>query len=221
MLQRSELETSRSPSQIQDLIDAVATDRETYPDEDVHQRRGILKVLLEEYLPLSILATNLPGVASARLLVQSNAGPDAVVELSHPGFPPELRVQITVADQDHQEALARELISQGKMVFRNTVKRRSASNRAVIEARGHVLTTPRARAQKRAEVIVAAYTRKVQKYRPATDALLIHVSGAVPPTSDFCWSSHVKQTLEQSGSNPYKWVFATSTPSALLSLVHP
>jgi len=184
-------------------------------------RRGIVKTMLEEYLPLSILAANLPAAVSGRLLAQSNAGADAVLELNDPAFPSELRVQITVADQDHQEALVREKISQGAMVFRNTVKKRSGNDPAVIEEHGRVLTTPKARAQGRAAMIIAAFDRKVRKYRLGTDALLIHVSGVVHSTHDFSWSTHITQAIQQRSSNPYKWVFVSCSPSTLLTVVRP
>lgn len=221
MLQRTDLEVARTGQEMRTLLDSVAKDTVTYPDKDVHLRRGILKVLLEEYEPLAILATTMACVSSARLLDQSNAGPDAVVSFVGPTIDQQLRVQITVADQGHQEALSRELISQGQMVFYNRAKHRDPNDRTKIHEYGPVLTTPRARAERHAQRITEAFQRKVEKYRNGTDALVIHVRGNVQSTHDFDWPTWVEEAISHSTNNPYRWVFLTMTPSQMRTLAHP
>ena len=80
---------------------------ETYPIEDFLKRKGICKVLAEEYLPLVSLAQGLENVKSINLTTYSNNGPDAEISFLDRKI---ATVQITCAHEGKGHALFREKI---------------------------------------------------------------------------------------------------------------
>jgi hypothetical protein len=59
--------------QAKKILDAFFNDTEAYPDVEFLQRKGICKILAEEYSPLVSLAQHLTGAVAVRLLPQGNA----------------------------------------------------------------------------------------------------------------------------------------------------
>jgi len=219
MVDRSDLETKQSPPEMQDLLRGFAEDREAHSDEDVHLRRGVVKDLLEEYSPLCTLAASLPGVLSARLTPPSNDGPDALVEIQSSEGVQELAVQITVANQSYQHALARERLSRGQPVFENTEKIRDPANRTEIHERGRVLTTREASLRAQVAEVVSAVRKKLANFHTGTSVLLVgsriwlNGSGIT-----YCWRSDLKQQIESLASIPYECIYLANGDDELLTL---
>lgn len=219
MIDRSDLEAKRSPPEMQKIRRRFAEDRETYPDEDVHLRRGVFKVFLEEYLPLCTLASNLPGVLSARLMPQSNEGPDALVEIQSSQGIEELAVQITVANQSHQDALARELLSRGQPVFQNTEKVRDPAKKGEIQERGRMLTTRETRLRGQVAEVVAAVRKKLAKFHAGTNVLLVGSRIRLDDSAiAYSWRSDLTERIADLGSIPYGVVYLANGGDELLTL---
>jgi hypothetical protein len=219
MIRRNDLEAKRSPLDMKDLLRCFAEDRETYRSEDVHLRRGIVKDLLEEYSPLCTLATNVAGVLSARLTPPSSDGPDAVVELESAQGVEELTVQITVANQSYQQALARERLSQGLPVLDNTEKYRVPENPNEIGERGRVLTTKEERLRRKVAEVVAAVQKKINKYHERTDILLV---GSRIKLADSCstysWRDDLIGRIDEFNDIPYRSICLANGDDELLTL---
>lgn len=139
-----------------------------FSDADVHQRIGIAKDVIEEYLPLLRLAQTLKLVRSIRLFPQSNQGPDGEIRFwwRYPS-----KVQITCAAEDYQTALMREKLANNEPVFRHQSHCRK--NRERIEASGIALIAPEADVKQRQTRILAAIDRKENNYYPGIDTLLV------------------------------------------------
>ena len=163
--------------------------------------------MLEEFLPLAVLANHLPGVTSARLLAANNQGPDAQVIVTDRSGSQTLAVQITVADQDEQEGLARELLSEGKPVVRNTkrVRRKDRS----IDTVGRSLSTPIEDAKRHADLLVKAVERKIGKFYEGTDLLLVHIDRLQIPPANYDWKSDVADRVAALPRNPYAAVYVS------------
>ncbi len=86
------------------ITDEFRADFTAYPHEDVRMRRGICKVLLEEYCPLVNLAQQIRCVRDVCLTSESNQGPDAEVRR---WLRNTLQIQITCANQGYQRAISR------------------------------------------------------------------------------------------------------------------
>lgn len=219
MVERTDLEISRSPTEMQDLLHSFSEDRQAYSDEDIHLRRGVVKDLLEEYAPLCTLAANLPNVRSARLMPQSNEGPDAIVELQCNQVIREFTVQITVANQSHQEALARERLSQGLPTFANTERVRNPTNKEEIQERGRVLMTREARLRGQVEEVVIAVRRKLRKYHPGTEVLLIGSWIWLDDSSiTYSWRADLKEQIRALGDVPYRSIYLANGDAEFLTL---
>ena len=67
MIERSVLERPTSLHQAERILDEFLTDTIKYPDDDFYMRRGICKVLADEYHPLVRLAQTLHGVRCIKL----------------------------------------------------------------------------------------------------------------------------------------------------------
>ena len=218
MVDRSDLEAKRTPTQMQHLLSCFAEDREACSDENVHLRRGVVKDILEEYSPLCILAANLPGVLSARLASPSINGPDGIVEIESGQEIEELTVQITVANQSHQEALARERLSQGQPVFGSTEKVRDPTNRSEIQERGRVLETREGRLRVQVGEVVNAVRRKLANFYAGTDVLLVSSRIYLDDSGiTYSWRADLRQQVEALGSIPYRRIFLANGDDEFLS----
>lgn len=168
-LERKALENPISLHQANEVVESFCNDRAAYPDADVHLKRGVSKILAEEYCPLVRLAQELWCVRSVRLLPEANAGPDGEIRF---WWHPSSKVQITCAHEGHSRALMREqLLSEG-VVFQNQTRKRDKASGQVVST-GRVLTTPAADLQTRIDRILKTIEAKETKYYPGTDTLLV------------------------------------------------
>jgi 3'-phosphoadenosine 5'-phosphosulfate sulfotransferase (PAPS reductase)/FAD synthetase len=156
MITRNDLEKPRTPNEMKAILDQFSKDQNTYPDQDVHMRKGIIKRLLEEYRPLHVLANDLGEECQARLSLASNEGPDAVIRLKSGK---EITIQITVADQSCMTALGREVLSQGKPMFPNSNKTRAKQTREICQT-GRILDTREGRLRKQVDDVIKAIGKK-------------------------------------------------------------
>lgn len=200
-LTRADLELARTPGEMEALLADYTNDRASYPPADAHLRRGIIKHLLEEYRPLTALVGTLPGISTARLTAQSSAGPDAIIQFTDgkTAF-----AQITVADQSYESALRRERMSEGKVVFEATTAIRNTLTREAGEL-GHALTPPSACLQRHVDAVVSAIEKKVAKFHPGTDMLIV---GAERKRNSLTlpWRDEVRSRLDAIAILPYAQV---------------
>jgi len=203
MTNRQDLEIPRTPAEMKSLIIDFAEDRESIPDAEYHSRRGvakdIVKDIVEEYAPLQVLAEHTAPDCKAYLMPRSNQGPDGVIELSSGES---LRVQITVADQNHQAAMGRERLSEGLVTFPVSKKVRNPRTRAV-EEQGRVFTTRKMRLQEQVTMIAKAVQGKNENYHDGTDILLVSANIVLNDEGlDYSWEEDLRACIARSGS-PY------------------
>ena len=163
------LEQALSLRNAKAVLASFCNDRKTYPDSDVHLRKGIYKALIEEYCPLVRLAKEQCLVRDIRLFPEANQGPDGEIRfwLRRP-----FRIQIVCSNEGYSRALMREILAQGSTVFPNQNRQRDKSTKQVVTS-GRVLKTPTAEIEMRVQRILKAIDKKEQKYYPDTDTLLI------------------------------------------------
>lgn len=148
------------------IIDTFLKDRTSYPDDDFRLRRGICKALLEEYMPLVLLAKAVPGVQSVRLFSASNKGPDGEIRFSDQLS---WRVQITCAHEDYQRGLMREQLQQDGM---------AAGGKRHRDTIGHVVCEPSVfvaddEVEARVKRIRSAVQAKEHNFHKGTDTLIV------------------------------------------------
>lgn len=174
MHQRSELEQLRTLAEMQTIVDIFANYHAEYPSVEVRRRRGIskvVKVIVEEYLPLLLLAKNIPGVISARLNADSNPGPDAVLHFDGGN---QMTVQITCAGESESTALQRELLNDGQAVFATQTTSRDRTT-CKIRQTGRSLTTRTANTLAAIKEVLSAIEKKKDNYLEDTKLLLINM----------------------------------------------
>lgn len=199
MTSRRDFETPRTPAEMKSLVVAIAEDRESIADRDYHRRRGIVKVLVEEYALLQALAEHTAPDCQAYLTPVSHQGPDGVIVLSSEES---LTVQITVADQCHQVAMGRERLSEGNVTFPASERVRNLRTGAIDE-RGRILTTRKARLQEQVTVIATAVKLKNDNFHEGTDILLVGASIFLSDGDlDYNWEEDVRARIAALGS-PY------------------
>lgn len=204
MVTRIELENPRTPDEMEDLLRSYAEDRETYPDEVVHRRIGIIKDLIEEYQMLYAFARYLDNTRTARLSPQSNQGPDGIVEIESRQ---EFAVQITVANQSRQEALTRELLSREQPAFASTEKRKDRRTDPVVE-HGRALTTREARLRRHVQDVVTAIEKKIENFHEGTDTLLVGTRISVDDSGiNYSWKHDLKVQVEGLDNIPYNRLY--------------
>jgi len=135
MIQRAELEQTRSLSEMRLIVKAFANDVNSYRNEDVRRRTGVAKDIAEEYYPLFLLVQHLPHIQAAYLTPRSHPGPDAIVVFADGSSK---SVQITSAGESHSTALQRELLNRGQVVFPNKKAHRAKRLPQIVES-GRVL----------------------------------------------------------------------------------
>jgi len=168
-IERKTLERAISLRKARAIVDCFYNDRMTYPDENVHWKRGVCKILAEEYSPLVRLAHEYCCVRSVRLLPEANPGPDGEIRL---WWRQSSKVQIICANEGYNRALMRELLANGNIGFRHQNRHRDKVTKKVVST-GRALTTPDADIQMRVERILKAINAKEEKYYSATDTLLV------------------------------------------------
>ncbi|MGM0655551.1 MAG: hypothetical protein ACQETR_09575 [Thermodesulfobacteriota bacterium] len=168
-IKRNMLEQFHSLRNAKAFLTSFCNDRETYPDSDVHLRKGICKILIEEYGPLVRLAKEQFLVRDLRLFPEANQGPDGEIRFWFRG---PFRIQIVCSNQGYNRVLMREILSNGCAVFPNQNRQRDKSTRKVVSS-GRVLTTSTADIEMRVQRILNKIDAKEKKYYPDTDTLLI------------------------------------------------
>ncbi|RLB59247.1 MAG: hypothetical protein DRI90_15665 [Deltaproteobacteria bacterium] len=153
----------------QAIVESFSTDRVTYPHRDVHSRKGVCKILIEEFCPLVRLAEEFQHVDHIRLLPEAHQGPDGEIGLRDRE---PLQVQITCSSQSRDRALQREQLRDGKITFTHQHHDRDKSTKRVV-ATGRASTTPAADVQSRVTRIMGAIEAKEEKFYAGTDILLV------------------------------------------------
>lgn len=204
MMKYIDLETPRTPDEMRKFIEAYEKDVETYSNKDVHCRKGIIKDFLEEYCPLYTLVRTFPNVRTARLAPKSNEGPDGIIELKS-GV--EIAVQITVANESHQEALIRERLSRGQSAFATTEKKKNRRTGEIVEC-GRALKTKEERLHGHVQKILIAIKKKIEKFHEGTDTLVVATRISVNDSAvKYSWREDVKERIKSLGAIPYRSVY--------------
>lgn len=205
MIKRSDLEVPRTCEQMTTLFNSYAEDFVTYPSEDVHLRKGIIKDLLEEYRPLCALVCNMPNACRAYLAPQSNQGPDAFIELNSGE---KVTIQITTADQSRQEAMGRKALSRGQSHSKVATKERNRETGEIKQWGGMRLREDRDRELRRwVEAILSAIKRKSANFQEGTEMLLVsHDLWLGSPPANYSWRDDLKDRVRTLDNIPYKYV---------------
>lgn len=169
---RSILEQARPFKEMCSIVSQFLDDPAICSDCEVQYRVGVIKDIVEEYVPLIQLAKVLPGFISARLTPPSYTGPDALLLMSNGS---ELGVQITIAGEGYSTALQREMLTRGKIVFPNQSAYRDKSTKD-IKTSGRILTTRSSNTQKMICEVIFALEKKRSLYRSGSHLLLISTS---------------------------------------------
>jgi hypothetical protein len=199
---RRVLEEAQTFDEMRLIAKQVLEDRTKYSDREIRCRVGVIKELIEEYLPLIQLVRVLPGFTAARLTPQSHEGPDAFLSMSDGS---ELGVQITIAGETHSTALQREMLARGEMVF----PAQSASRKkhtGSIEATGRIVTTKAANTKELIRDVIGALKKKRDCYRSGSQILLISTFyPLITITSD--WSELLSSEMEKVEFSPYDVIY--------------
>jgi hypothetical protein len=168
-LERNALEKPISLRKAKGVVEFFCNDRATYPDPDIHAKKGVSKVFAEEYCPLVRLSQEHWFVRSICLFPEAYAGPDGEIRL---WWRPSSKVQITCANEGYSRALMRELLGRGEIAFSGQSRKRNKATGQVISA-GRAFTTPSTDVQTRIDRILKAIEAKEKKYYPGTDTLVV------------------------------------------------
>ena len=170
-VKRQELERRISLDQASLIIDIFLSDETLYPYDDFLSRRGICKVLAEEYMPLVQLAKALPDVEGLQLFPASNEGPDAEVMFHNKSS---WTAQITCAHESYQMALFREqLLRDGAAM--SGIRQRDKSGRIVS---GRSVFVADKEIEIRINRILSAIQAKEDNYHEGTSTLIVQEAPA-------------------------------------------
>jgi len=195
----------------------VFHDRETYPDSKFHKRKDLLKAILEEYWPLTQLLKCFGEKAKGRLTEHSNTGPDAVVHDEEIQY----FVQITCADQSYKEALNREILSEGQLVFPEQNKVRDKKNNKII-SEGRFLTTRKAKLKSQVLEVEAAINKKVRNFHNGTDYLLVYTNIHLSDMDiDYSWQEDLREKINNIQNMPYKKIYITHKQGVFITSSRP
>jgi hypothetical protein len=179
----------------------------------VRRRTGISKVVIEEYLPLLLLAQNIPGVRSARLTTDSNPGPDAVL-LFDDGS--QAMVQITCAGENEITALQRELLNDGQVVFANQATNRNRRTREITQT-GRILTTRTANTHAAIDEVLSTIERKTRTYWSGTKLLLINMHRSeITMTGE--WQEQLRVAVSTRTDVPYESIYVATAKTCFCVL---
>ncbi len=167
-IDRQELEKPTSLDKAQILIDELLNNRVLNPDSDLLSRRGINKVLVEEYRPLLFLAKTVTGAEYIRLFPDSNKGADGEIIL---GEGKSWNVQITCSYESYQHALMREQLLDEGIAHQGNRHRDIDSGQVVNESHGARPMDQDTMLRK--ERILNAIKAKEDKYHEGTNTLLV------------------------------------------------
>jgi hypothetical protein len=171
---RDTLESPLPLRQAEYLLNEFFNDHNLYPDDEFYMRKGICKVLADEFHPLVRLAQSFWGVRSVFLLPQSNPGPDAKITF---WWRKAAMVQITCSTEDYNNALEREqLFYKGSLLLHQQWKR-DKKTRSIVP-NGKYAFEPSVDVQVRVDRILKAIYEKERKYYSGTAILLIHEDSA-------------------------------------------
>lgn len=213
MHQRSELEQVRTLAEMQTIRDIFTNDHAAYRNAEVLRRKGIAKVIIEEYLPLLLLIQNIPGARRASLTSESNPGPDAVLLFDDES---EATVQITSAGENKTTAQQRELLSNGQVVFANQGTNRDPRT-GKIKQTGRMLTTRTGYTQAAIDEVVSAIERKAQTDRSDTDLLLINMHRSeVTMTEE--WQEQMRLAVSARTNVPYESIYVATAKTCFCVL---
>ncbi len=202
ILTRRHLESWQSLEDMHKIIQLFC-DPEVFTDQDVHRRIGIAKDMLEEFVPLYRLAAYLRA-SRARLTPEGSQGPDAIIEFSHGR---RISAQITVADQSYQEAMNRELLAKGRIVFPFTKKDRDPRTRHITES-GHMLQSKEGMLREKVNRVIGAIRAKIAKFYAGTDCLLVS-TGRFCSASDsgYSWRGDLVDQVNELTNIPYDHIY--------------
>ena len=167
-MERADLEKRVSLQKALAVVEEFSDPKGEFTNREIHLKKGIVKILSEEYTPLVLLAKTYRLVRSIRLFPISNAGPDGEIRF---WWRLKSKVQITCASENHDRALMREQLANQEPVFPNQSHRRVSGR--IIEAKGRVLTAPSENVDRRLSLIVSAIERKNEQFYIGTDTLLV------------------------------------------------
>lgn len=204
VLDRKILENPQSLESMRSIIDRVTDDRENFPDERIHRRVGIVKDIVEEYIPLLKLSRTLNNFRSARLTPASLSGPDALITLAD-GM--ELGVQITTAGETTSTALHRKMLARSEVVFPNQTAERNKIAKEIMVS-GRVLSTRPGNTKQLIHDVGAAVERKCRAYRNGSQILLIS-SGISIITLTEDWPQLLTSAFKNIGLASYNSVYVT------------
>jgi hypothetical protein len=209
---RHELEQLKTREEMQSIIH-VYCDPSAFTDEEVLRRRGICKVMAEEYIPLCALLKNFPE-AKARLTTASLDGPDAVINCPDGT---EFSVQIVTAYTGYDDAIRREILSQGRPSFSTRSRLRNPTTKDVEESQSGFLSTPAARSARVVLGIKCALQKKMENYKPGTDALLICAEVSLSPGMRYdTWGQGALGVIEGAGEIPYRRIYICDNETVYL-----
>ncbi len=166
-IDRQKLEQAIPLDQAISILDVYTNDDKAYPDKDVRSKKGICKILDEEYWPLVMLAKTLRDVKSIRLFPIANEGPDSQIVFSHGES---WDIQITCSHEGYQRALLREQLQQNGI---------AADGERHRDNNGQVINRPfgarpmNVEANSRVERILKAINAKEKGYYTGTNTLLV------------------------------------------------
>jgi len=164
---RQELEQLTSLDRAASIIETFLNDPTTYSDKDFRLRRGVCKVLEEEYKPLVLVANAVPGVESVRLFSLSNEGPDGEIQFNDKRI---WNVQTTCSHEGHQRALMREQL-QHDGAAPGGKRHRDSSGRVVCEPSVFMVDDE---VEVRVQRIRSAVQAKEQNFHQDTDTLIVY-----------------------------------------------
>ena len=175
----------------------------TYTPRDFLVRTGIVKPLLEEYLPLLRLAASQRCVRSVALSPESHPGHDGMIRFwCHSAW----RVRIVCGHEDYNRALMRERMTYPAVVSPENVHYRDKSTgRVLADEQGAVLIDDLVRS--RVERIVRAVELKEARYRDGTDTLLVHEEGTAWDSERAALHPAVCAALTSTRESPYQRIF--------------
>jgi hypothetical protein len=159
----------------------------------------------EEYIPLFLLAQNLPGFKSASLTAVSHPGPDAVLLFDDES---KVTIQITCAGENEITAYQRELLNDGQFVCANQSASRSGETGKITQS-GRVLTTRAKNTQVAIGEVLLAIEKKKKKYRVGTQFLLISIRRSeITMTKD--WQQQLLVAVSALTAFPYERIYVAT-----------
>ena len=173
-MNRADLEQWKSVKEMGNLIRQF--DETAVRDLKFAGRRGLIKDMVEEYVPLWKLVRYWPSIGEVRLTSKTYAGADAWLRLAAGG---ERSVQITLADASEQSFFNRIASASRRPYFTDQLKTYDRRTQQ-LQGAGRVLQSPAGLIRRYADAFVSAVARK-QNDCSGTDILLVVYERSVLP----------------------------------------